>query len=93
MFFCTGVGRKNVLLAEDVKSQRFVEHSREDIYHDYHFFSSNYRKVLRILMNLNVPLYRLSRANVLLIEYVKIYKVRGTLLNKKNTTTAVGVLN
>ena len=37
MFFCTGVGRKNVLLAEDVKSQRFVEHSREDIYHDYHF--------------------------------------------------------
>ena len=44
-------------------------------------------------MNLNVPLYRLSRANVLLIEYVKIYKVRGTLLNKKNTTTAVGVLN
>ena len=37
MFFCTGVGRKNVLLAEDVKSQRFVEHSREDIYQDYHF--------------------------------------------------------
>ena len=82
-----------MLLAEDVKSQRLVEHSREDIYHDYHFFSSNYRKVLRILMNLNFPLYRLSRANVLLIEYVKIYKVRGTLLNKKNTTTAVGVLN
>ena len=70
-----------------------MEHSREDIYHDYHFFSSNHRKVLRILMNLNVPLHRLSRANVLLIEYVKIYKVRGTLLNKKNTTTAVGVLN
>ena len=44
-------------------------------------------------MNLNVPLYRLSRTNVLLIEYVKIYKVRGTLSNKKNTTTAVGVLN
>ena len=70
-----------------------MEHSREYMYHDYHFFSSNYRKVLRILMNLNVPLYRLSRTNVLLIEYIKIYKVRGTLSNKKNTTTAVGVLN
>ena len=70
-----------------------MEHSREYMYLDYHFFSSNYRKVLRILMNLNVPLYRLSRSNVLLIEYVKIYKVRGTLSNKKNTTTAVGVLN
>ena len=70
-----------------------MEHSREDMYHDYHFFSSNYRKVLRILMNLNVPLYSLSGTNVLLIEFVKIYKVRGTLLNKKNTTTAVGVLN
>ena len=70
-----------------------MEQSREDMYHDYHFFSSNYRKVLRILMNLNVPLYRLSRTNVLLTEYVKIYKVRGTLSNKKNTTTAVGVLN
>ena len=70
-----------------------MEHSREDMYHDYHFFSSNYRKVLRILMNLNVPLYSLSRTNVLLIEFVKICKVRGTLLNKKNTTTAVGVLN
>ena len=70
-----------------------MEHSREDMYHDYHLFSSNYRKVLRILMNLNVPLYSLSRTNVLLIEFVKIYKVRGTLLNKKNTTTAVGVLN
>ena len=70
-----------------------MEHSREDMYHYYHFFSSNYRKVLRILMNLNVPLYSLSRTNVLLIEFVKIYKVRGTLLNKKNTTTAVGVLN
>ena len=45
-----------------------MEHSREDMYHDYHFFSSNYRKVLRILMNLNVPLYRLSRTNVLLTE-------------------------
>ena len=61
-----------------------MEHSREYMYHDYHFFSSNYRKVLRILMNLNVPLYRLSRTNVLLIEYVKIYKVRGTLANKKS---------
>ena len=44
-------------------------------------------------MNLNVPLYRLSRTNVLLIEDVKIYNVRETLSNKKNTTTAVGVLN
>ena len=60
-----------------------MENSREYMYYDYHFFSSNYRKVLRILMNLNVPLYRLSRTNVLLIEYVKIYKVRGTLSNKK----------
>ena len=58
-----------------------MEHSRAYMYHDYHFFSSNYRKVLRILMNLNVPLYKLSRTNVLLIEYVKIYKVRGTLSN------------
>ena len=34
-----------------LKSQRFVEHLREYIYHDYHcIFSSNYRKVLRILM-------------------------------------------
>ena len=60
-----------------------MEHSREYMYHDNHFFSSNYRKVLRILMNLNVPLYRISRTNVLLIEYVKIYKVSGTLSNKK----------
>ena len=58
-----------------------MEHSREYMYHDYHFLSSNYRKVLRIFMNLNVPLYRISRTNVLLIEYVKIYKVRGTLSN------------
>ena len=72
---------------------RGLWNTRVKTYHDYHFFSSNYRKVLRILMNLNVPLYSLSRTNVLLIEFVKIYKVRGTLLNKKNTTTAVGVLN
>ena len=60
-----------------------MEHSREYMYHENHFFSSNYREVLRILMNLNAPLYRLSRTNVLLIEYVKLYKVRGTLSNKK----------
>ena len=35
MFFCTGVGCKNVLLVEDVKSQKFVEHSREYMYPDY----------------------------------------------------------
>ena len=29
MFFCTDVGRKNVLFVDDVKSQRFVEHARE----------------------------------------------------------------
>ena len=31
MFFCTGVGRKNVLLVEDVKSYRLVEHSRINV--------------------------------------------------------------
>ena len=42
MFFCTGVGPKNVVLVEELRV-RGSWNTREYMYHDYQFiFSSNY---------------------------------------------------
>ena len=49
MLFCTGVGRKNVLLVEELRVRGSWNTSNQ-MYHDYQCIRSNYRKGLRRLM-------------------------------------------